>query len=118
MVRIIRIAAVLGLLLMACNGGPSATTSSPTATPDIRRARMDISYSDLLDNDVHAVTSKKALEAAINALKAEARKTGGSEEFATLELQDVSEPVIADFKKFADATAEFATRNKIGRAHV
>ena len=73
---------------------------------------MDISYSDLLDNDVHAVTSKKALEAAINALKAEARKTGGSEDFPTLELQDVSEPVIADFKKFADATGEFVTRNK------
>ena len=76
MVRAIRLAAALGLLLMACNSGPSATTSSPTATADIRRARMDISYSDLLENDVHAVTSKKALEAAINALKAEARRTG------------------------------------------
>jgi C-terminal processing protease CtpA/Prc len=73
---------------------------------------MDISYSDLLDNDVHAVTSRKALEAAISALKAEARRTGGSEDFPTLEFQDVSEPVIADFKKFADATTEFASRNK------
>ena len=112
MVRAIRLAAALGLLLMACNSGPSATTSSPTATADIRRARMDISYSDLLENDVHAVTSKKALEAAINALKAEARRTGGSDEFQSLELHDVSDVVLADFKKFADATAEFATRNK------
>ncbi len=112
MVRAIRLAAALGLLLMACNGGPSATTASLTATADIRRARLDISYTDLLDNDVHAVSSKKALQAAIDALKAEARKTGGSDEFPTLELQDVSEVVDSDFKKFADATAAFATRNK------
>src|SRR5437867_10209078 len=112
MVRAFRFAAALGLLLMACNSTPSATTSSPTATADIRRARMDISYSDLLKTTYQAVTIKKALEAAISALKTEAKKTGVNDDFSTLELQDVSEPVLADFKKFADATAEFPTRNK------
>jgi C-terminal processing protease CtpA/Prc len=110
--RVFRLAAVLGLLIMACNVDATPKASAPSATADIKRARIDISYSDLLDNDVHSVSSKKALEAAIQALKAEAKRTGGSEEFPALQLQDVSEMVLGDFKTFADATAAFAARNK------
>lgn len=110
MFRVLRIAAALGLVLTACNTMPSAT-SSPGATADIRRSRIDISYTDLLENDVHGVSSRKALEAAVAALKAEAKKTGGSEEFPSLVFEDVSQSVLGDFKKFADATSEFAARN-------
>jgi C-terminal processing protease CtpA/Prc len=78
---------------------------------------MDISYTDLVDNDVHAVSSKKVLDAAIGALKAEAKKTGGSDEFPSLVFEDVSETVLGDFKKFADATGEFARRNTQLSAH-
>jgi C-terminal processing protease CtpA/Prc len=72
---------------------------------------MDITYSDLLASDVHNVSSKKVLEYAIDALKTEARKTGGAEDFPALEFQDVTESVLGDFNKFADAAAAFAARN-------
>jgi len=104
--------AVLALLVISCNVESTGTNSSPTATPDIKRGRLDITYSDLLSSDVHNVSSKKVLESAIDGLKAEAKKTGGSEDFASLDLQDVTESVIGDFNKFADATAAFASRNR------
>jgi len=44
-------------------------------------------------------------------LKTEARQTGGAEDFPALEFQDVSESVLGDFNKFADAAAAFAARN-------
>jgi C-terminal processing protease CtpA/Prc len=116
MFRALQLIVIAGLVLTACNNGPSSTGSSPSATADIRRTRLDISYTDLVENDVHAVSSKTVLEAAISAIKAESKRTGGTDDFPALEFQDVSEPVLADFKKFADATAAFAARNTQMRA--
>jgi hypothetical protein len=81
-------------------------------TADIKRSKLDIAYSFFLDNDVHHVSSKTALEGAIAALKAEAKRTGGSEDFPALELQDKAEVILADFRKFADAAGVFAARNR------
>lgn len=111
MIRLLRLAAALGLLLVACNVNSTPATSSASATADIRRSRIDITYSDLMENDVHNVHSKAALQAAVDALKAEAKKTGGTDDFPVLEFQDTAEAVLPDFKKFADAAAAFAARN-------
>ena len=113
-VRVIRLASLIAAiaLVAACTSGPSTTSSpSPTATMDIKKSKLNISYAAMSDQDVHRATSKKILDGAIAALKAEAKKTGGSEEFATLELQDTVDTIFADFQKFADATADFARRN-------
>jgi len=112
MSRSLGFVAVLGLLLMACNVDATPRTSSPAATADIRRSRIDITYSDLMENDVHNVSSKVALQAAIDALKAEATKTGGTDDFPALEFQDTNQAVLSDFAKFADAAAAFAARNR------
>ncbi len=112
MFRVFGLAAVLGLLLIACNVDSTRTPSSANPTADIKRGRLDITYSDLLASDVHNVSSKKVLEAAVDALKAEAKKTGGNEDFAALELQDVTDPLISDFNKFADSAGAFAARNR------
>lgn len=103
--------ALLAAFTMAC-AAPAASSPTPVATADIKRAKLDIAYSFFLDNDVHRVSSKKALEGAIAALKAEARRTGGSEDFPALDLQDKDEVLLADFRKFADAAGVFAARNR------
>lgn len=46
-----------------------------------------------------------------NALNAEAQAAGGKADLPVLEYQDVDEPQIADFKKFADAAQAWAARN-------
>lgn len=110
--RFAGIALVFGLLFVACNVDATPKTSSPGATADIRRSKIDITYSDLMENDVHNVSSKAALQGAINALKAEAKKTGGTDDFPALDFQDTTEAVLPDFAKFADAAAAFAARNR------
>ena len=67
-------------------------------------------YSGLVDIDVHKVSSKKVLEAGLEAVRAEVRALGGRPEVATPDFQDVPEPVLADFKKFADAVSQLAAR--------
>src|SRR6185503_10206705 len=73
--------AILGLLaaavvVAACSGGTATGSPSPTRTPDIRRTKLDIAYSAFVSQDVHRATSKKALEAALAAVKQEI-VTGG-----------------------------------------
>ncbi len=107
--------AILPLLIGACTTAtetPSASASpSPQRTADIRRTKLDITYSALTEGDVHKVSSKKVLEGAIAALVAESKRTGGKGEFPAMEFQDVSEQVLPDFKRFADAAAGFAALN-------
>jgi hypothetical protein len=107
-----RLLALLAVLLAACNIDATPRTPSPVATADIKRSRIDISYSDLMENDVHKVSSKAALQAAVDAIKAEAKKTGGTDDFPALEFQDTTEAVLPDFAKFADAASAFAARNR------
>src|SRR5207237_7886578 len=96
------------LWLSACSGGPSSATQTPTRTADIKRSTLDIAYSAFVDQDVHHVTSKKALEAALDAARVEARAQGGKAEVQTPSFQDTDETQLNDFNAFADAVNQLA----------
>ena len=108
---ILRAFAIL-LVLASCIPSPD-TTASPSAarTADIRRTRLDIAYSAFVDLDVHRPSSRDALQAMVDAIKREAKASGGTSDFPALEFQDSTETQLADFKKFADAASAFAARN-------
>jgi hypothetical protein len=108
--RALLLVVTFALVASACNVN-SSTSPTPARTADIQRVKLDIAYSAFVDKDVHQVTSRKALQAAIDALNAEAKRTGGKDDFPALELQDTPEPQLSDFRKFADAAAQFAARN-------
>src|SRR6267378_4174578 len=105
--RTLRILAAVALLVVACDGAapPVTVSPTPTASVDIKRTKLDISYASLSDQDVHKVSSKKILEGAIAAINAEIKKTGGKGEMAAIAFQDVTETTVPDFKKFAEAAA-------------
>jgi C-terminal processing protease CtpA/Prc len=110
--RALLLMAIFGILAVACSADNAVSSSpTPTATIDIKRSKLDIAYSAFVDQDVHHVTSKKALEAALNAVKAEVRAAGGKDDVETPAFQDTDEPLIADFKKFADVVSQLAARN-------
>jgi hypothetical protein len=111
-VRGLRLLAALTFLVVACNGAPPTTVSpTPTASVDIKRTKLDISYASLSDQDVHKVSSKKILEGAIASINAEINKTGGKDLIAPIEFQDVTETTVPDFKKFAEAAAAVKAKN-------
>jgi C-terminal processing protease CtpA/Prc len=95
-------------VVAACSTGPSSATQSPSKTADIRRSTLDIAYSAFVDQDVHHVTSKKALEAALEAARAEAKAQGGKADVQTPSFQDSDETQLNDFKLFADAVNQLA----------
>jgi hypothetical protein len=104
------------LLLVACGpAGPAASpragSAAPTASVDIKRTKLDLTYTTLTSLDVHKVSSRKVLEGAIDAINAEIKRTGGKGEFAKIDLSDASESVLADFRKFADAAAGIKALN-------
>ncbi|HEV8230056.1 MAG TPA: S41 family peptidase [Candidatus Limnocylindria bacterium] len=97
---------LLTVLAAACSGTPPESASpTPTASVDIKRTKLDISYASLSDQDVHKVASNKILEGAIAAINAEIKKTGGKGEIQPIKFQEVSDTVVPDFKKFAEAAA-------------
>jgi peptidase S41-like protein len=97
------------VIVTACSGGPSGSaTQTPTRTVDIKRSTLDIAYTAFVDQDVHNVTSKKALEAALEAARVEARAQGGKAEVQTPTFQDTPETQLNDFKLFADAVNTLA----------
>jgi C-terminal processing protease CtpA/Prc len=108
--------ALLGLLAFAfiaaaCNPGTSTVSPTPTKTADIKRSKLDIAYSAFVDQDVHHVSSKKALEAAFEAVKAEITAAGGKADLATPQFTDTDEPQTGDFNKFAQAVGQLAAQN-------
>ena len=99
------------LVAASCStGGPTSATSTPARTIDIKRSKLDIAYSGFVDDDVHHVTSKRALEAALAGVKAAVRSAGGKDDVASPEFQDVDQPQTADFDKFANAVSQLAGR--------
>jgi hypothetical protein len=111
-VRALRILTVLALVAVACDSTPPSTTSpAPTASVDIRRTKLDIAYSSMSETDVHKASSKKILDGAIAAVNAEIKKTGGRGEIAKIDFQDVTVPVLADFRKFAESAAQAKAQN-------
>ncbi len=111
MPRLIAFLVTLAIAVSACTGGTATSSPTPVKTGDIKRAKLDIAYSALADNQVNKPTSKALLDAALGAIKAEVRATGGTDEVATPEFQDVAEPLNDDFKKFAQAAGALAAKN-------
>jgi C-terminal processing protease CtpA/Prc len=100
---------VTATLVTACSGGPASSfTQTPTRTVDIKRSTLDIAYTAFVDQDVHHVTSKKALEAALEAARVEARAQGGKAEVQTPSFQDTDEYQLGDFKLFVEAVNQLA----------
>jgi len=97
------------LVVGACStNGPSSATQTPTKTADIKRSTLDIAYSAFVDQDIHHITSKKALEGALDAARVEAKAQGGKAEVQTPSFQDSDETQLNDFKLFADAVNQLA----------
>src|SRR5438034_11167749 len=104
--RAVLMVVVAGLVAAACTTGNGAVASpTPTKTADIKRSKLDIAYSAFVDQDVHHVTSRKALEAALDAAKTEIKAEGGNADAATPSFQNTEDPQTADFNKFAQAIA-------------
>lgn len=116
--------ALTSLVVVACNSPTSSASPTPTKTADIKRSKLDIAYSAFVDQDVHHVTSRKALEAALDAAKAEIKAQGGKTDAATPTFQDTDDPQTADFNKFAEmlagmvATIPQPAANKIADAAI
>jgi C-terminal processing protease CtpA/Prc len=109
--RVILLLMATALVAVSCStGGPSSATSTPPATIDIKKSKLDIVYSAFVDEDVHHVTSKKALEAALASVKAAVRAAGGKDDIPTPDFQDVDQPQTVDFDKFAAAVGQLAGR--------
>ncbi len=109
---------IVGLLIAAlavaaaCTAGPSGGASpSAQATGDIKRSKLDIAYSLIVDSDVHKVSSKKLLEAGLNAVKDLVKSNGGKDDVPMPDFKDVAEPVNPDFVKFANAAGALAAKN-------
>lgn len=110
--RLIVALCTLVFVLGACvpSGVEQSASQAPAKTPDIRRSKLDIAYTALTENDVHKVSSRKVLTDALEAVRKIARQKGWKENVATPEFQDQSEPVLADFRKFADAVSAIAAK--------
>jgi C-terminal processing protease CtpA/Prc len=98
-------------MAVACSVDQTSTPPSPTRTANISRTRLDIAYSAFVDQDVHHVTSKKALESALQAVRAVFKSAGGTGDVATPVFQEVDSPQTTDFNKFADAVSQLAGSN-------
>src|SRR5438876_9193862 len=105
------ILAALSLVIVACNAPTGGASPTPTKTADIKRAKLDIAYSAFVDQDVHHVTSKKALEAALDAVQAEITSAGGKAGAAMPDFQDTDNPQTADFNKFAQVVSQLVVQN-------
>ncbi len=109
--RLLVALAAAALVVGACTPiADQSASPTPAKTPDIRRSKLDIAYTALTENDVHMVSSKKVLTDALAAVVALARQNGFKDEVATPDFQDLSEPVLADFKKFADLVGVIAAK--------
>lgn len=110
--RPLALLAVIAIALVACT--PTSTTGgtpAPQKTGDFKQAKLDIAYSFLSDASVHSPTSKALLTAALDAMKKEAKSSGGSDDVATPDFTTDTETNLTDFKKFAAAAGALAAKN-------
>lgn len=103
---------LFALCVVSCSGAPAANSSgTPAPTADIKRGKLDIAYTFLLDKDVHRVSSKAALLGALDATRSEVKRANGVDSIATPAFRDVSEIVLDDFRSFAAAMSALAAKN-------
>lgn len=108
--RTLALSLTLAVLVAACSGSAPAggTTASPAPSADIKQSKLDITYSAITENHYASPTSKAILTAALDAFRTTAKAAGATVEVATPEFEDKSEPLIPDFKKFAEAAKKIA----------
>jgi hypothetical protein len=110
--RTLAVVATVTIALVGCV--PAATTANspgPQKTGDFKQSKLDIAYSYLSDISVHNPTSKQLLAGALDAMKKEAKSSGGSDEVATPDFTADTDTNLADFKKFAAAAGALALKN-------
>ena len=106
--------AALAFAAAACTPATTiatGTTTAPQKTGDFKQAKLDVAYSFISDNSVHNPTSKQLLTAALDAMKKEAKSSGGADDVATPVFTDTPEFSLPDFKKFAAAAGALAAKN-------
>ena len=110
--RALAVLAVLAVAAVACTPSPTSGGSpAPAKTGDFKQSKLDIAYSFMSDASVHSPTAKQLLEGALNAMKKEAKSSGGSDDVATPDFSTDTETNLADFKKFAAAAGALAAKN-------
>lgn len=102
--------AALVVILAACAAPPAVSTPAPTRGPDIKRAKIDIAYTALVTASYAKPTSRELLAAALEAIRAEARGTGGGDIDEAPAFSERTEVVLDDFRRFAAAVEQLATR--------
>ncbi len=111
MTRIVALLLSFAVLAAACtgaSGGGGTTATSAAPSVDIKQSKLDISYSAIAENHYASPTSKALLTAALDAFRKEAKAAGSTVEVPTPEFEDKSEPLLPDFKKFAEAAKKIA----------
>ena len=105
--------AALVLAAAACTPAttPQTGTTAPPKTGDFKQAKLDVAYSFISDNSVHNPTSKQLLTAALDAMKMEAKSSGGTDDVATPAFTDTPEFSLPDFKLFALSAGALAAKN-------
>ena len=105
-------ALLLVIAVAACTPAATVdTTPAPQKTADFKQSQLDLAYSFFSDNSVHLPTSKALLVGALEAMKNEAKSSRGSVDVATPEFTDTPETSLPDFRKFAAAAGQLATKN-------
>ena len=112
--RTFAVLTALAFAAAACTPSATAetgTTAAPQKTGDFKQSKLDLAYSFFSDNSVHLPTSKALLTSALDAMKKEAKSSGGTDDVATPDLTDTAEFSLPDFKKFAAAAGALAAKN-------
>src|SRR5437588_9252947 len=110
--RALAILTAIAIALVACTPGPTSGASpTPARTADFKQSKLDIAYSFMSDASVHNPTSKQLLEGALNAMKKEAKNSGGTDDVAMPDFSADQNTNLADFKKFAAAAGALAAKN-------
>lgn len=102
---------VIAVLVVACQPGAPAggePRGSPAPSADIKQSKLDITYSALAEQHYAKPSSKALLEAALDSFRAQAKAAGSTATVPTPEFEDKAEPLLPDFKKFADAAKRIA----------
>jgi hypothetical protein len=110
--RTLALLAALAIALVACTpANTSGGSPSPAKTGDFKQSKLDIAYSFMSDATVHSPTAKQLLTGALEAMKKEAKSSGGSDDVATPQFTSDTETNLPDFKKFAAAAGALAAKN-------
>jgi hypothetical protein len=104
----VRWLAVALLVIAAC---VPAVAPRPTSAPDIQRAKIDIVFSGLVQSSYYRPSGAALLTAALDALRDEARASGGDADIPTPRFDGSRDAFMADFRLFAAAADDLAARN-------